>query len=78
MAWQWAVPEYIHDHEKRFSEILVPTVETVKTTWLLKLFNEVGEARATRRNIPDTTFFRLRIPGVIPPLSVSLTVMATV
>jgi dynein heavy chain len=41
VAWKWMVPEYVHDHEKQFSEILVPTVDTVKTTWLLKLVNEV-------------------------------------
>jgi dynein heavy chain len=41
MAWKWTVPEYVHDHEKQFSEILVPTVDTVKTTWLLRLLNEV-------------------------------------
>ena len=35
------VPEYIHDRTKKFSEILVPTVDTVKTTWLLELMNEV-------------------------------------
>lgn len=41
MAWKWMVPEYLHDHKKQFSEILVPTVDTVKTLWLLKLVNEV-------------------------------------
>ncbi|PNF33091.1 Dynein heavy chain 10, axonemal [Cryptotermes secundus] len=41
MAWKWTVPEYVHDREKQFSEILVPTVDTVRTTWLLKLLNEV-------------------------------------
>ena len=31
------IPEYVHDPEKKFSEILVPTVDTVRTTWLLEL-----------------------------------------
>jgi hypothetical protein len=35
------VPEYFHDTGRQLSEILVPTVDTVKTTWLLKLMNEV-------------------------------------
>jgi dynein heavy chain len=41
VAWKWMVPEYVHDSEKQFSEILVPTVDTVKTIWLLKLMTEV-------------------------------------
>ena len=35
------VPEYVHDTGRQLSEILVPTVDTVKTAWLLKLMNEV-------------------------------------
>jgi hypothetical protein len=41
MAWKWMVPEYVHEYGKECSEILVPTADTVKTTWLLKLMNEV-------------------------------------
>ncbi|XP_045466201.1 dynein axonemal heavy chain 10 [Harmonia axyridis] len=40
-AWDWLVPEYIHDPEKRFAEILVPTIDTVRTTYALKLMNRV-------------------------------------
>jgi len=43
------VPEYVHDTRMQLSEILVPTVDTVKTTWLLKLMNEV-RITASRRS----------------------------
>jgi dynein heavy chain len=42
IAWKWIVPEYEHDSTKRFSEILVPTVDTVRVTYLLNLMNKVG------------------------------------
>ncbi|KAJ8924399.1 hypothetical protein NQ315_007195, partial [Exocentrus adspersus] len=41
VAWEWLVPGYIHDAEKRFSEILVPTIDTVRTTYLLQLMNQI-------------------------------------
>ncbi|KAK9891062.1 hypothetical protein WA026_013388 [Henosepilachna vigintioctopunctata] len=41
IAWDWLVTEYIHDPERRFAEILVPTVDTVKTTYSLRLMNKV-------------------------------------
>ena len=31
------VPEYVHDPERPFHEILVPTVDTTRTTWLLTI-----------------------------------------
>ena len=37
VPWVDIIPEYLHDPEKKFSEILVPTVDTVRTTWLLEL-----------------------------------------
>ena len=37
MPWAKLVPEYVHDRVKKFNEILVPTVDTVRTTWLLQL-----------------------------------------
>lgn len=37
VPWVNMVPEYVHNPEKKFSEILVPTVDTVRTTWLLEL-----------------------------------------
>lgn len=44
MAWKWVVPQYIHDPSKRFSEVLVPTIDTCRTNWLLKLMNDIGRA----------------------------------
>ena len=37
IAWSKLVPKYVHVPEKKFNEILVPTVDTVRTTWLLNL-----------------------------------------
>lgn len=37
VPWVDVIPKYVHDPEKKFSEILVPTVDTVRTTWLLEL-----------------------------------------
>ncbi|XP_041455872.1 dynein heavy chain 10, axonemal-like [Lytechinus variegatus] len=36
IAWSKVVPKYVHDPEKRFNEILVPTVDTVRNTWVLE------------------------------------------
>ncbi|CAH2003821.1 unnamed protein product, partial [Acanthoscelides obtectus] len=41
VAWDWLVPGYIHDRTRRFSEILVPTVDTVRVTYLLELMNKI-------------------------------------
>ena len=41
MAWDWLVPGYVHNSEINFSEILVPTVDTLKTDWILTLMNNV-------------------------------------
>nr|XP_034835442.1 dynein heavy chain 10, axonemal [Maniola hyperantus] len=40
-AWEWLIPEYIHDREAKFSAILVPTVDTLKMTWLIKIMESV-------------------------------------
>ncbi|CAH0724307.1 unnamed protein product, partial [Brenthis ino] len=40
-AWEWLVPEYIHDRDLRFSSILVPTVDTLRMTWLIKIMESV-------------------------------------
>ncbi|KAL5017096.1 hypothetical protein ScPMuIL_006685 [Solemya velum] len=37
VAWIQLVPKYIHDPAQKFNEILVPTVDTVRSTWLLQL-----------------------------------------
>ncbi|KAJ8963302.1 hypothetical protein NQ318_018771 [Aromia moschata] len=41
VAWRWLVPEYVHEREKRYSEILVPTIDTVRVTYLLQLMNNI-------------------------------------
>ncbi|XP_063229306.1 dynein axonemal heavy chain 10 [Bacillus rossius redtenbacheri] len=41
VAWSWMMPPYVHDFSRKFNEILVPTVDTVRTSWLLKVMNEV-------------------------------------
>jgi len=37
IPWTLIVPEYIHDPDRSFHEILVPTVDTTRTTWLLSV-----------------------------------------
>ena len=41
MPWKWLVPAYTHDRSKNFSEILVPTIDTLRTTWFLKIMNDL-------------------------------------
>lgn len=41
IAWEWVVPEYVHDRNAKFSEILVPTIDTMRTDRILSLMNEV-------------------------------------
>lgn len=40
--WKWLVPDYIHDRQKNFSEILVPTIDTLRTTWFVKIMNNLN------------------------------------
>lgn len=35
--WSQIVPEYIHDPSRKYNQILVPTIDTTRTTWLLQL-----------------------------------------
>ena len=42
VPWTAIVPEYKHDPEVRFNEILVPTVDTVRTTWLVDLMVKIN------------------------------------
>ena len=37
VPWTEKVPEYVHVPDCKFHKILVPTVDTVRTTWLLNL-----------------------------------------
>uniref|UniRef100_A0A803XMX1 Dynein axonemal heavy chain 10 n=1 Tax=Meleagris gallopavo TaxID=9103 RepID=A0A803XMX1_MELGA len=36
VPWMQLVPEYIHNPQKKFLDILVPTVDTTRTAWLLE------------------------------------------
>jgi len=41
ISWKKAIPEYIHNDTVTFNDILVPTVESTRLVWILKLINEV-------------------------------------
>ncbi|KAF8569239.1 hypothetical protein P879_02503 [Paragonimus westermani] len=43
IPWSQLIPNYVHDKGKKFSDILVPTKETVRVSWLLE------KMTATRR-----------------------------
>jgi len=49
MPWTDKVPEYVHVPDRKFHKILVPTVDTVRTTWLLSLqvFRRFGQRGVT-------------------------------
>ncbi|CAB3257120.1 unnamed protein product [Arctia plantaginis] len=40
-AWEWLVPPYQHCRETKFPSILVPTVDTLRMTWLIKIMESV-------------------------------------
>ena len=42
VPWGNLVPEYTHDCTKRFTEILVPTIDTQRITWLLQLMLKIS------------------------------------
>jgi len=37
VPWLQLVPNYVHRPELQFNQILVPTVDTVRTTWILDI-----------------------------------------
>ena len=37
VPWLQLVPEYVHKPEVQFNQILVPTVDTVRITWILDI-----------------------------------------
>ncbi|KAF0291565.1 Dynein heavy chain 10, axonemal [Amphibalanus amphitrite] len=65
VPWRDKVPEYVHDPAVKFNDILVPTVDTVRTTWLLSLMTEkvkkpvvlVGES-GTSKTATTSTYLR--------------------
>uniref|UniRef100_A0A182IR22 AAA+ ATPase domain-containing protein n=1 Tax=Anopheles atroparvus TaxID=41427 RepID=A0A182IR22_ANOAO len=40
-AWEWVIPGYVHDATTNFSEILVPTMDTLKIEKILDMMNNV-------------------------------------
>jgi dynein heavy chain, axonemal len=42
IAWEWMVPQYVHNPNQNFSDILVPTDDTLRTDWVLSLMNQVS------------------------------------
>jgi dynein heavy chain len=62
--WKALVPKYIHDPARKYSEILVPTIDTVRTDWLLNLMYNlrrptllVGES-GTSKTATTSNFLR--------------------
>lgn len=43
LAWEWIVPKYQHDAKMKFSEILVPTVDSTRTEQILSLNSDVSK-----------------------------------
>lgn len=41
MAWDWIVPSYVHENSAKFSEILVPTADTLRNHCILTMMNKV-------------------------------------
>jgi len=37
VPWKLLVPQYVHRPELQFNQILVPTVDTVRATWILNI-----------------------------------------
>lgn len=76
VPWMAMVPDYIHDRNKNFSDILVPTIDTIRTSWFLKLINGlrkpvvlVGETGTSKtaviqellRNLNADKFVRFKV-----------------
>uniref|UniRef100_A0A8D0HBM0 Dynein axonemal heavy chain 10 n=1 Tax=Sphenodon punctatus TaxID=8508 RepID=A0A8D0HBM0_SPHPU len=64
VPWSKLVPEYFHNPEERFLDILVPTVDTTRTNWLLEQMVKikhpvvlVGES-GTSKTATTQNFFR--------------------
>uniref|UniRef100_A0A336KTI1 CSON011058 protein n=1 Tax=Culicoides sonorensis TaxID=179676 RepID=A0A336KTI1_CULSO len=44
IAWEWLVPNYTHNRELNIYDILVPTIDTLRTEWLLQLMNSISHS----------------------------------
>lgn len=42
VSWMSVVPKYVHNPEMRYNEILVPTVDTVRSKWLVQLMVKIN------------------------------------
>ena len=54
LPWADKVPEYVHVPDRKFHKILVPTVDTIRTTWLLAL--QVRKITGTVRQLNAESF----------------------
>ncbi|XP_006894689.1 PREDICTED: dynein heavy chain 10, axonemal [Elephantulus edwardii] len=43
IPWSQLVPEYVHSPEKKFVDILVPTVDTTRTSWILEQVTKIKQ-----------------------------------
>lgn len=59
IAWEWMVPEYIHNSMAKFCDILVPTVDTLRTDWILKLMNHVSTFCSFHKHYSGETHSKL-------------------
>lgn len=41
IAWNWIIPDYIHDGKQKFWDILVPTAYTLEANHVLSLMSQV-------------------------------------
>ena len=77
------IPQYIHDPGKRFNDILVPTIDTVRTEWLLNLMHAVkrstllvGES-GTSKTATALSFLRKLNPDIKVILGVNFSSRTT-
>lgn len=41
VAWNWIIPDYIHNEQQKFWDILVPTAYTLEANYVLSLMSQV-------------------------------------
>lgn len=49
IAWDWIVPEYIHNQTFNYCDHFVPTSATIQTEYILQLLNNVRNLCARKR-----------------------------